>query len=128
MKNYYRIFASILILLSLSSFFIGFMYGENSAGAGGFDGDFSQTWINLQLFLNNDISTALQSTTTSDGNIYKSSRTPLLYIFNKLFNPFVENKFIFIKSIFILSLLVPILFYLCLRQKFKNEENLLLIK
>ena len=127
MNNYYRISSSILILLSLSSFFIGFIYGENSAGAGGFDGDFSQTWINLQLFLNNDISVALQSTITSDSNIYKSSRTPMLYIFNKLFNPFVENKFIFIKSIFILSLLVPVLFYLCLKQKFKNKENLLLI-
>ena len=126
-SSFYKFFSIFLILLSISSFFIGFIYGENSAGAGGLNGDFSQTWINLQLFLNNDISTAVQLTTTSDNNIYMSSRTPALYIINKLFNPFVENKFIFIKSIFVLSLLVPILFYLCLKQKFKNEENLLLI-
>ena len=126
-SSFYKFISIFLILLSFSSFFIGFIYGENSAGAGGFNGDFSQTWINLQLFLNNDISTALQLTTTSDNNIYMSSRVPTLYIVNKLFNPFVENKFIFIKSIFVLSLLVPILFYLCLKQKFKNEDNLLLI-
>ncbi len=126
-SGFYKFFSIFLILLSISSLFIGFIYGENSAGAGGLNGDFSQTWINLQLFLNNDISTALKLTTTSDSNIYMSSRVPTLYIVNKLFNPFVENKFIFIKSIFVLSLLVPILFYLCLKEKFKNEENLLLI-
>ena len=101
MNSYYKFFSIFLILLSISSFFIGFIYGENSAGAGGFDGDFEHTWRNLQLFLNNDISTALQLTTTSDNNIYMSSRTPMLYIFNKLFNPFVENEFVFIKSIFV---------------------------
>ena len=79
------------------------------------------------FFLNNDIGTAIQLTTTSDTSIYRSSMTPLLYIINKLFNPFLENEFIFIKSIFFLSLSLPILFYLCLKQKFKNEENLLLI-
>ena len=127
-KNiHYKYIAFFLIILSISSYFIGFIYGENSAGAGGLNGDFSQTWVNLQLFLNNDISTALQLTTTFDNEIYMSSRTPALYIINKLFNPFIENKFIFIKSIFVLSLLVPILFYLCLKEKFKNEENLLLI-
>jgi len=127
MNNYYKLFSFILILLSISSFFIGFIYGENSAGGGTLKGDFEHTWMNLQLFLNNDIGTAVQLTTTSDTDIYRSSRTPLLYIINKLFNPFVENEFAFIKSIFFLSLSLPILFYLCLKQKFKNEENLLLI-
>tara|TARA_Y100000590_G_scaffold135383_1_gene154850 strand:- start:1044 stop:2387 length:1344 start_codon:yes stop_codon:yes gene_type:complete len=128
MKNiHYKYISFFLIILSISSYFIGFIYGENSAGAGGLYGDFSQTWTNLQLFLNNDISTALKLTTTFDNDIYMSSRTPMLYIINKLFNPFIENKFIFIKSIFVVSLLVPILFFLCLKEKFKNEENLLLI-
>ena len=126
-NNYYKFFSLILILISAFSFFIGFIYGENSAGAGTLEGDFKNTWKNLQLFLNNDISTAIQLTATAEDNAYISSRTPLLYILNKLFNPFVENKFFFIKSIFFLSLAGPVLFYLCLKQKFKKEENLLLI-
>ncbi len=129
MNNYYKIFSFILIILSVSSFFIGFIYGENSAGAGGFDGDFKHTWGNLQLFLNNDLGTAISVTTNTkaDGGTYISSRTPLLYIFHALFNPFVKNEIIFIRSVFFLSLSLPFLFYLCLREKFKKEENLLLI-
>ena len=126
-KNHYKYFSFFLILLSISSFFIGFIYGENSAGAGGFRGDFEHTWRNLQLFLNNDISTAVHLTASTEREIYMSSRTPLLYIFHKLFNPFIENEIIFIRSVFFMSLSLPILFYLCLREKFKEEENLLLI-
>ena len=126
-NSYYKFFSICLILLSISSFVIGFIYGENSAGAGGFTGDFGQTWRNLQTFLNNDMGTAVHLTTTFDNEIYRSSRTPLLYIFHKLFNPFVENKIIFIRSVFFMSLSLPFLFYLCLKQKFKKEENLLLI-
>ena len=51
-KNiYYRFIPTILILLSISSFFIGFIYGENSAGAGSAKGDFPGLWKNLQIFL-----------------------------------------------------------------------------
>ena len=50
-KNiYYRFIPTILILLSISSFFIGFIYGENSAGAGSAKGDFPTLWKNLQIF------------------------------------------------------------------------------
>ena len=92
-KNiYYRFTAAILILLSISSFFIGFIYGENSAGAGGLIlGDFPTLWKNLQIFLNNDITTALNFTNDLDSG-YKSSRTPLLYILHAYLNPFAENK------------------------------------
>ena len=49
-KNIYYIFtAAILILLSISSFFIGYIYGENSAGAGTLYHDFENVWINLQI-------------------------------------------------------------------------------
>ena len=124
----YKFISLLLVLLSISSFFIGFIYGENSAGAGSLNGDFVGMWKNLQTFLNNDIATALKFTTEFDPeNYYKSSRTPLLYILHKLFNPFVENKIVFIRSVFVLSLSAPVLFYLCLRQKFKSEESLLLI-
>ena len=74
----YKFISLLLVLLSISSFFIGFIYGENSAGAGSLNGDFVGMWKNLQTFLNNDIATALKFTTELDPeNYYKSSRTPL---------------------------------------------------
>ena len=123
--NNYKYFSIVLILLSISSFFIGYIYDENSAGGG--PTDFTHTWANLHTFLNNSISKGINLTTTYDPEIYTSARTPLIYIFHKLFNPFVGNEIIFRTSVFCLSLLVPFLFYLCLKQKFKKEENLLLI-
>jgi len=124
-NSYYKFFLFFLVLLSISSFFTGFIYGENSSGAGTFEGDFKHVWINLQTFLNNNISDAFDLTFDSDN--YQSSRTPLIYILHKLFNPLTENKNHFLNSVFIISLSVPILFYYCLKQKFNKENNLLLI-
>ena len=116
-KNiYYRFTAAILILLSISSFFIGFIYEENSAGAGGLIlGDFPTLWKNLQIFLNNDITTALNFTNDLDSG-YKSSRTPLLYILHAYLNPFAEDKVFFVRSVFVISVTGPIIFYFCLKQ------------
>ena len=127
-KNiHYKYFSFFLIILSISSYFIGFIYEENSAGAGTFDGDFVFLWKNLQTFINNDLSVAIGFTGNLDAENYQSSRTPLVYIFHKLFNPFTENKVSFVRSVFAFSLLAPILFYLCLKQKFRETENLILI-
>jgi len=126
-NNHYKTISFVLVFLSVLSFFIGFIYGENSAGAGTFNGDFVGLWKNLQAFLNNDLKTAIKFTTEIDHENYQSSRTPLSYILHKLFNPFVDNQISFIRSVFVISLLGPFLFYLCLREKFKNEEKLLLI-
>ena len=114
-KNiHYRITAAILILLSISTFFVGFIYGENSAGAGGpIKGDFPLLWRNLQIFLNNDIVTALNFTNDLESG-YKSSRTPLLYILHAYLNPFVEDKVFFVRSVFVISVTGPIIFYYCL--------------
>jgi len=120
-NNHYKSISLLLILLSITSFFIGFFYGENSAGAGNYDGDFQTIWKNLQIFLNNDILSAI---THSD---YNDSRTPIAYILHKLFNPFLENKIIYRRSIFIISLATPLLFYFCLKQKFTKADNLLLL-
>ena len=49
------------------------------------------------------------------------------YILHAYLNPFVENKVSFFRSVFIISLTGPILFYFCLKQKFKGHDNLLLI-
>ena len=57
----------------------------------------------------------------------KTNRTPLLYILHKLFNPFVGSEISYRRSVFIFSLITPVLFYLCLKQKFRETENLILI-
>ena len=59
LKNNYKILPFLLIFFSLSSFFLGFYLDENSAGGGGYLGDWVNAWLNLQLVLNNDILTAI---------------------------------------------------------------------
>ena len=54
-ENLYKFISIFLIILAISSYFIGFLYGENSAGAGTFSGDFVFLWRNLQTFVNNDL-------------------------------------------------------------------------
>jgi hypothetical protein len=136
MKNYYKQnffkFLSIfLIFLTVIFFFYGFLVGENSAGAGGFKGDFDNFWTTLQTFLNNDILTSIKISgeivMPGQERLYISSRTPLIFIFNKVFNPFVESKINFIRSIFFFSLLAPILFYYSLKIKFPKTNKIILI-
>jgi hypothetical protein len=83
-QDNYKILVFLLSVLTLSSFFLGFYLDENSAGAGGYKGDFSHNWANLKIFLNNNLFTAINSTDGSDlNNSYKSSRPPLVYIIHK---------------------------------------------
>ncbi len=127
-KSTYLIF-SLTIIVYLS-FFLGFFFDENSAGAGGYSRDFSLNWNNLQIFLNNDFMTAVNSTDGTDANNnYRSSRAPLVYILHSLLNPFVETKIGFRTSVFCLSLIGPLLFYYCLREKFSevNKNTLFFI-
>jgi len=119
-RNYYKILLVIFILLSWSSFFLGFYLDENSAGAGGYRGDWKFLWPNLQVFLNNDVLSAIK-----DEN-FLTNRPPLSYILHKFLNPFVENEIHFRRSVFFISLTVPIIFYFFLKKKYQKEDNLIL--
>lgn len=121
----YNLISVLLIIFSIFTFFLGFYFGENSAGAGSFKGDFTNVWKSLNTFLNHGIIEAIGLTATGDPDFYKSSRTPLIYILNKLFNPFVNTKSEFLVSIFTFSLALPILFYYFIKKKFK-EINFIL--
>jgi hypothetical protein len=125
-NNFFSIF---LILFSVIFFCYGFISEENSAGAGGLHGDFGNSWITLQTFLNNDLLTAINSSGDNyEGQRkYISSRPPLIWILNKFLNPFTDNQIDWIRSIFFFSLLVPLLFYYCLKIKFKNTDKFKLI-
>ena len=105
LKNNYKILPFILVFFSLFSFFLGFYLDENSAGGGSYLGDWKIAWPNLQLVLNNDILTAINH------EDYYSNRTPLLYILHKIFNPFAASEVGYRRSVFFISLAVPVLFY-----------------
>ena len=121
MKVNYRILSLILIFISFSSLFLGFYLDENSAGAGSYNVDIQTIWNNLQLFLTNDL---ISSINHPD---YFDSRTPVAYVFHEVFNPFVDNITSYRRSVFIISLTLPVLFYFCLKQKFINNDNILLL-
>ena len=117
----YKFTSIALITLAILSYFFGFYLDESSTGAGGYTGDFEHIYTNLEFFLKHDLVTSI-----SNPN-YHDSRPPTPYILHEALNPFAEDKINFRRSVFFISLLIPILFYFCLKQKFKNEENLLLI-
>ena len=109
------IFFSATILIY---FFYGFYTNENSAVAGPYD--FELIWKNLQLLKQNTFSNL-------DNALYNDSRPPLAYIIHIYLNPFIQNKEDFRLSVLIISLVVPILFFFCLRKNFKTSNVYLLL-
>ena len=79
-SNNILIFLSSLVLIS---YCLGFYLDETSAGSGADTaelGDLVNTWNNLELFLSNSIMDGVNATSSLDQTVYKSSRTPLVYI------------------------------------------------
>tara|TARA_Y100001970_G_scaffold293563_1_gene441212 strand:- start:38 stop:1336 length:1299 start_codon:yes stop_codon:yes gene_type:complete len=116
-----RLISFFLIFISIFSFFLGFYFNENSAGAGSYNGDILTVWKNLQIFLSNDLISSIEH------KEYITSRTPIVYLFHEIFNPLTHDIESFRLSVLIFSLLIPILFFYCLKQKFVKEDNLLLL-
>jgi len=105
-----------LALIAIISFFLGYYFNENSAGAGTYEGDIEFFWKNMQIYLNNDFSNSLKHPD------YISNRTPLLYILHANFNPFLTTIDSYRLSVFIISLLIPSLFFISIRKKFPNLD------
>jgi len=112
-KNIIKIFFLLIVI----SFFIGFYLDENSAGAGGWTGDFSLIWNNLLLFKQNGIFSSINN------ELYSDSRTPFLYIIHYLFNPLINDQLNFRTSVFFISVLIPFIFFLILKKKFYYHQN-----
>ena len=74
-----KIYLLILIIFTYSSFILGFIFNENSAGAGSYDGDITWIWKNIQIFENNNL---IQAINHPD---FFGNRTPLSYILHKYF-------------------------------------------
>jgi len=126
-----------LILLIATSYIFGFLFQENSAG-GGTIGELNHHWENFQLFLNNDFLNAIELTKggkDSLGMDYDSSRTPLLSILQAFFLSFFDvskefkpEELTYFKLIsFSISLFIPFVFYLCLKKKYKETSDIILV-
>ena len=86
MDKLYKKISITLIFFAILSYFFGFYLGENSAGAGGYNGDLDDIWKNLQIFLQNDLITSIKHPD------YDDSRTPIAYIIHETFNPFLADQ------------------------------------
>ena len=134
-NNYYKsvnlnlcdLIIILLSILAISSFFFGFVFKENSAGAGGLNGDFKNTWLNINTFLKFDLKTALDFVADGDENFYKSSRTPVLYIINAKINPFTYSIEAFLKSIFLFSFFGFLALYYSLIVKYPDTQKKLIL-
>lgn len=124
LKKNEKIISLILIFTILFSYFLGFYFQENSAG--GAIVDFVNTKRNLITFKSHSFIESIKLTASTNEEIFKSTRTPGFYIFNKYFNPFsleVENH----KSFWtVMTLLIPLLFFFNLKIKHPSENRLIL--
>lgn len=115
-KNF--LFGKILFTLFYLSLFIGFYFGEDSSGSGGFIADFNNTWgyiIALQ---------ERQFVLPSEWVLH----TPLHFLIISKFYPFFESKVLLRIFFCSLGFLVPLIFYNCLKLKFPNiKKSTLLI-
>ena len=116
-KNSLIIFFTFFIYVS---FVLGFYFNENSIGSGGYDGDLWWMWKNFEIYKTYDLWTAIHHPD------FFGNRTPLLYILHILFNPFIFNIDSYRLTVFFISLLAPLIFYICLTHKFKNVDKTIL--
>ena len=116
-KNSLIIFFTFFIYIS---FVLGFYFNENSIGSGGYGGDLIWIWNNFEIYKSNDLWTSIHHPD------FFGNRTPLLYILHILFNPFIFNIDSYRLTVFFISLLAPLIFYICLTQKFKHIDKTIL--
>ena len=111
---------NIIIFIPFFSYILGFYLDENSAGMGEFAAD--STWIksNINIFLQNEIKDAI-----FHPDLF-GNRPPLIYILNKLFNPFFSDYEKYRLFVFLMSLLGPIIFYKFLLIKFYSTDKRIL--
>ena len=120
-----KILICFLVFLIAIYFLYGFYVNENAAGGGGYNGDLSAVFKNLQLFVNNNFIESIKLTTNN--YLYYTNRPPLLYILHSWLNPYSKNLELFRLIVFFISILTPFFFYFSLKIKFKNVNNFYLI-
>ena len=107
----------LFFLIVLTSYILGFIFNEDSAGGG--KTDFVHEWTSFIEFKK----FGLQALTS---NLYESSRTPLFLLINK-YNFFANDQFSFRLSNFIFNFVIFISFIACLNYQKKFNTNHLII-
>jgi len=100
----------------LVSYILGFYLDENSVGGGGYKGDLNWILKNINIFKENKISDAILH-----DDLF-GNRTPLIYIINTYLNPFFFDIESYRRSVFILSLIGPMLIFFTLKLRFKEID------
>ena len=116
-KNY------LFFILALSvyiSYFLSYFFGENSIGSGGYNGDLTWIWNNFDIFKNNNLIDSINH------EKFYGNRTPLLYILNIYFNPFINDIDNYRLSLFIFFLTCPILLFFTLKNYFPKSNYFIL--
>jgi len=110
-------YSRIIFLILSTTLIIGFFLNEDSAGSGGFVADFNNTWGYVEAL--------------SESFFVLPSKwvghTPLHFIILSKIYMLIESKYL-IRLIFcIISILIPVLFYECLKINYpeENKNNLL---
>ena len=119
-QKIYDKFFNLIIFVPIFSYVCGFYLNENSAGMGDYAVDTDWIKKNIQIFIFNDLKDAIFHTELF-GN-----RPPLIYIINKLFNPFFNNFEKYRLTVFLLSLIGPLIFYQTLKIRFHNVDKKIL--
>ncbi len=115
-QNLYRV--SILIfILSYFSFFLGFIFNENSAGGGKIDFEHTLSTVNVFKLGILEAITDIK---------YESSRPPLFAILNSL-NPFYYSNFSLKFSNFILNCFIPLFLYFLLKKQNNFDKKIIFI-
>ena len=114
MESNQNLFYSRIIFLILSTtLIIGFFFNEDSAGSGGFVADFYNTWGYVE---------ALRESLFVLPSKWVF-HTPLHFIILSKVYMLIESKY-FIRLFFcIISILIPILFYECLKINYPDENK-----
>jgi hypothetical protein len=119
-QKLYDNFYNIIIFIPLLSFITGFYLNENSAGMGDYAGDINWIKKNIQIFLQNDLRDAI-----FHPDLF-GNRPPLIYIINKLLNPFFNDFEKYRLIVFLISLIGPIIFYQSLKMRFNLIDKKIL--
>ena len=110
------LFNKFLYFLLSISLFIGFYYGEDSSGSGGHIADFYNTWELVLKFRHNFFMDF-----TNWIGIF-----PLHYQILSIIQSFAEDQYVLRFLYCLISVSVPYLFYICLKNKFEKEDKNLL--
>ena len=109
----------IFLFLSILSLFVGFFFGEDSSGSGGFISDYNKTWGYIKALQNNLF------TLPTEGNW--TVHTPLHYVLVSQLGILFKTD-LFLRLIFlIICLSIPLIFFYCLKVKFSKLNINILI-